>query len=90
MISLKNQPRNPLIDDFQPALDMAFGTPPYSLNWIQGSGNQDLSGLPPGSYEVEVTDALGCERRLSFIIPEFGEIADNEGYVYRTVKIGSQ
>lgn len=79
-----------VIDDFQPALDMAFGTPPYSLNWIKGSGSQDLSGMPSGSYEVEVTDALGCERSLSFIIPKLGEIADNEGNLYRTVKIGNQ
>lgn len=78
------------IDDFQPALDMAFGSPPYSLNWIQGSGDPDLSGMPPGNYEVEVIDASGCERKLSFTIPEFGEVADNEGNNYRTVKIGGQ
>ncbi|MEX2567946.1 MAG: fibrobacter succinogenes major paralogous domain-containing protein, partial [Cyclobacteriaceae bacterium] len=79
-----------VIEGDQPSLDMTYGTPPYSLHWLQGTGSEDISDLPPGLYEVEVVDALGCKRSLSFTIPEFGSVADIEGNVYRTVKIGEQ
>jgi hypothetical protein len=35
------------------------GTPPYSINWSNGSKSQILSGLNPGSYQVVVTDFYG-------------------------------
>ncbi|MFO7826474.1 MAG: fibrobacter succinogenes major paralogous domain-containing protein [Cyclobacterium sp.] len=79
-----------VIEEDQPSLDMTFGTPPYVLHWLQGTGSENLSDLPPGQYEVEVEDALGCKRSLSFTIPEFGTVADIEGNEYRTVRIGEQ
>ncbi len=37
------------------------GVGPYSYVWLPGGGNtQTVSGLPPGSYTVVVTDASGC------------------------------
>mgnify|MGYP000197162666 CR=1 FL=1 len=39
---------------------VAGGTAPISYNWSNGSIAEDVSGLSPGSYTVNVTDATGC------------------------------
>ncbi len=36
------------------------GTPPYQFNWSDGSSNEDLIGVGPGFYQLEVLDAYGC------------------------------
>ncbi len=36
------------------------GTPPYTFLWSNGATTQDISGLAPGIYSVQVTDANGC------------------------------
>ncbi len=36
------------------------GTPPYSINWSNGSSAEDQSGLCPGEYNVWVTDSENC------------------------------
>jgi len=36
------------------------GTPAYNYNWSNGASTSDVSNLPPGNYEVTVTDANGC------------------------------
>lgn len=35
-------------------------TAPYSYVWNTGSSNEDISNLPSGTYNVQVTDAYGC------------------------------
>jgi gliding motility-associated-like protein len=35
------------------------GTPPYTIVWTPG-GSNPLTGLAPGTYSVQVTDAVGC------------------------------
>lgn len=48
-------------------LDIAGGTPPYSILWSTGSTAQSISGLAPGTYSVLVTDANGCpENQTTF------------------------
>ncbi|MFN3404863.1 MAG: gliding motility-associated C-terminal domain-containing protein [Cytophagaceae bacterium] len=37
------------------------GVFPYSFNWSNGSGNEDLINLTPGSYSLTATDANGCQ-----------------------------
>jgi gliding motility-associated-like protein len=44
------------------------GTLPYTYAWSNGSDNQNISGLTEGSYDVLVTDALGCEISYSTVI----------------------
>ena len=36
------------------------GLTPYTFSWSNGSSSEDISGLAPGSYTVDVTDANGC------------------------------
>jgi large repetitive protein len=44
--------------------EISGGTPPYSTNWTGPNGfastNEDINGLEAGSYELTVTDFLGC------------------------------
>ncbi|MEY3052736.1 MAG: hypothetical protein RLY31_2521 [Bacteroidota bacterium] len=50
------------------------GIPPYSFTWSNGQTTANLSGLPPGSYSVTVTDQLQCKRNASAlltVIPPF-------------------
>ena len=35
--------------------------PPFSYYWSTGATTQNVSGLPAGTYNVVVTDTLGCE-----------------------------
>ena len=46
------------------------GTPTYSYKWIQGSSatTEDLTGLAPGTYGIEVTDANGCKKTATFVV----------------------
>ncbi len=46
-------------------LIVSGGVAPYSYNWLSGpsavgSSNDAESGLLPGIYQIEITDALGC------------------------------
>jgi gliding motility-associated-like protein len=37
------------------------GTPPYRFAWSNGATTEDLSGVAPNTYLVDVTDEYGCE-----------------------------
>jgi hypothetical protein len=36
------------------------GTPPYTYSWETGDSDDEINGLPQGSYTLEVTDANDC------------------------------
>lgn len=41
-------------------LSISGGNSPYTYAWSGGETTQDLSGMPPGTYTVTVTDNNGC------------------------------
>ena len=50
---------------------VASGSTGYSYDWGSGFGNvSSLSGLPSGSYSVDVTDTNGCMQSAAFNILE--------------------
>jgi gliding motility-associated-like protein len=68
-------------DDGSIAISLAGGTPPYTLAWGGPDGftsdQEDISGLPPGSYTVTVSDTLGCTGTMDVEVPaEIGVTAD--------------
>lgn len=54
-------------------LGAAQGTPPYALNWSNGSGESSQSGLYPGVYQLTLTDANGCTRTEAAQVGIFAE-----------------
>jgi gliding motility-associated-like protein len=46
------------------------GTPAYSYHWSNGCANATATGLVAGSYDVTVTDILGCTATTSIVITE--------------------
>ena len=65
-------------DDGAVDLTVAGGEAPYDIAWTGPEGfaatSEDISGLAPGTYEVTVTDNLGCQQVLSFDLSEPGSI----------------
>jgi len=44
------------------------GNPPYTFDWADGSADSLRTGLPPGSYAVEVNDANFCSQSADITI----------------------
>lgn len=43
-------------------LTVSGGTPPYTYQWSNGAGTQDVHNVPDGLYTVTLTDAYGCSQ----------------------------
>ena len=48
----------------------AGGTLPYTYAWSNNATTQDLSGIPSGTYTLQLTDANGCTTSLSATITQ--------------------
>jgi hypothetical protein len=57
-------------DDGSIAVDVSGGTLGYDYVWSNGATTEDLSNLPPGTYELMVTDANNCTETISAEITE--------------------
>jgi len=44
------------------------GMAPYTYSWSTGSNENSITNLSVGTYSVEVTDAMGCQRNQVFIV----------------------
>jgi gliding motility-associated-like protein len=44
------------------------GTAPYTFNWSNGAKTQNLAGIAPGSYSLELVDANGCRILRQFTV----------------------
>ena len=44
------------------------GTPPYTYTWSNGARTQNLAGIAPGSYSLELVDAMGCRILRQFTV----------------------
>jgi hypothetical protein len=46
------------------------GTPPYSYLWSNGSSDQAISNVSPGTYSVSVTDVNGCFANAGLLLTQ--------------------
>lgn len=51
-------------------LSISGGVTPYTISWSNGASTEDLSTLAAGTYNVSVTDNVGCNSVLSVTITE--------------------
>lgn len=52
------------------------GTPPYSYQWSNGSTQEDLNGIPAGTYTVTVSDNNGCSLTNTLFVTQPQEELD--------------
>lgn len=45
------------------------GTPPYHYQWSDGHMTSSVTGLPPGTYRVTVSDENGCSQSGEITVP---------------------
>ncbi|MEO1448119.1 MAG: PKD domain-containing protein [Bacteroidota bacterium] len=62
------------LENFDGAIDVTvqFGTPPYTFAWSNGATTEDLTGLGPGEYIVDVTDDNGNTLSDTFYVDVVG------------------
>ncbi len=54
-----------IVPDGSISLQITGGTAPFEFSWNNGATDKDISGLLPGSYDVIVTDANGCQAKTT-------------------------
>ncbi len=68
-------------DDGSVDVAVLGGTPPYTFGWNNGTNNEDLTGVPSGSYLLTVLDNNMCPQATNLIEltePEALQLADVE------------
>lgn len=51
-------------------ITLAGGTSPFTFAWSNGASVEDISGLAPGNYSVQVSDAGNCIGAASFTVQQ--------------------
>jgi len=59
-------------------ISVSGGVEPYDIDWSNGEDTEDVNGLPPGSYSVNVTDATGMMASQNYLIVEPPQITISE------------
>lgn len=58
------------LSDGSLAVQVIGGNMPYAYQWGQGNTDSLLVGLAAGSYQITVSDAAGCIKTDTFMLPE--------------------
>lgn len=77
-------------------ISLAGGTPPFTFLWTGGATTEDISGLAPGTYSVQINDAGNCIGAASFSVQTASQMSvagtstnehcgDHEGIIDITV-----
>ncbi len=66
--------------------DGSQGTPPYSVLWSTMESSNQIVGLWPGTYSVQVTDANGCQATYSTSLTE--PLPFNASHTFTNVTCG--
>ena len=56
--------------------EITSGEGPFAFLWSTGDNDQEVSGLPAGTYDVTVTDGNGCESFCSVTLDNPSQIGD--------------
>ena len=88
----------PFTNDGGISLIITGGTPPYSINWSNGSNSQNLTNLQVGDYTATVVDYYGdftgqttCTvGSVTFYIEEFESCTSPGSYIYYLANMGNQ
>ena len=64
-------------------VSMSGGEGPYTFAWSNGETTEDVTGLAPGTYSVNVTDSRGCSVNQTFTITQ--PITLNLAYTFTDV-----
>jgi plastocyanin len=65
------------VDDGSIAAQGQGGTPPYTYLWSTGATTSSITNLPPGFYDLLVTDANNCEASIQIQVEEAPEMEIN-------------
>ncbi len=67
-VQIKSAGTSTAVDGQVDIANIKGGQPPYTLSWSTGATGATLSGVPPGSYSLTVTDANQCRQTFYFEI----------------------
>lgn len=63
-------------------ITVSGGTAPYTFGWSNGSTTEDLTNVPAGIYELNITDAGGCFVAQCISISEQLQLTIDNYYTY--------
>lgn len=63
-------------------LTVSGGVPPYSYTWSNGETVEDISGLLPGSYSVQIQDSEGCQVQVNKYVQNYSPLNVNISGAY--------